>query len=79
MFFFLRTGEILQVIIIPGKVVAGVAFGGKHMDTLFVTTFSKARATYTGDTISTEWPNSGFIYAVTGLGAKGFPGREACV
>lgn len=63
---------------IPGQVVASVAFGGKNLDVLYVSTFSKARATYTGDTIDRVWPNSGLMYAVTGLGTKGFPGRELC-
>lgn len=46
------------------------------MDILYVTTFSAARETYTGQTMNKTFPGSGLIYAVTELGATAIPGTR---
>lgn len=49
----------------PATEVASLAFGGPQLDELFVTTSNKDGKQPTA---------SGYVYKITGLGAKGYPG-----
>lgn len=63
-----RTGKILLEIHFDGLSVAGLAFGGENLDILYVATASKAFDIYhSGLANRTFTPESGSLYAVTGL------------
>lgn len=65
---------------IPAKVVSSVAFGGKHLDTLFVTSGRRGYDFNTGELTNKRYHGeSGSIFMVKGLDAKGFPGRNVCL
>ncbi|XP_055913028.1 regucalcin-like [Eupeodes corollae] len=57
-----KNGEVLLKIKIPAKEVTSVAFGGPHLDILYVTTSDKTPPSGRSQT-----------YKVTGLGSKGLP------
>ncbi|CAH2046718.1 unnamed protein product, partial [Iphiclides podalirius] len=61
-----RLGHLLQEVPIPAKQVTSVAFGGRNLDILFVTT---ARLKINEE----QEPPCGATFMVTGLGAKGHP------
>jgi xylono-1,5-lactonase len=65
---FAPTGERLTVIAIPALHVTSVAFGGTHLDTLFVTT---ARYGLSTDQLVRS-PDSGHLFSVM-AGVKGLP------
>lgn len=60
---------LLQTVEMPAYQVTSVAFGGKNLDELYVTT---ARF-IVGDKILSEADGHGYVYRVTGLGVKGLP------
>lgn len=64
-----RPETLLQTIDIPAKQVTSVAFGGKNLDELYVTT---ASFTINGEELKP--PNHGALYRVTGVKAKGVDG-----
>lgn len=66
------TGKILLEIDIPAKQVTSVAFGGPDLDILFVTTAATTRD-------AEQPPEAGYLFKVTGLGVKGFPGVQVRV
>jgi gluconolactonase len=66
-----RTGTLLQTIKIPALQVTSVAFGGKNLDELYVTTASMHIR-------EKQDPPRGAVFKVTGLGVKGYPGTP-CV
>lgn len=74
-------GKIVLEIPIPAKQVTSVAFGGKNLDELYVTTAAIAvSASIIGlnpDDKQSEL--AGHLFKVTGLGAKGFPGVKVRV
>ncbi|KAJ8944491.1 hypothetical protein NQ318_011749 [Aromia moschata] len=57
---------LLDTVILPTKLVTSVAFGGKKLDELYVTTGKLPTDESTSD--------DGAIYKITGLNARGFPG-----
>ncbi|CAH0556158.1 unnamed protein product [Brassicogethes aeneus] len=63
------SGEILERIAIPAECITSVAWGGPNLDVLFVTT-SKFSLT---DEEKSKQPAAGSLFAVTNLGAKGYP------
>ncbi|XP_072380556.1 regucalcin-like [Diabrotica undecimpunctata] len=63
-----RTGGVLQVIKFPAVQITSVAFGGRNLDELYVTS-----ATLDGEEKG-ECP--GTLFRVTGLSAKGLPPDE---
>lgn len=61
-----RSGTVLDRVPIPAKQVTSVTFGGRNLDTLFVTTASLP--------IEGEQKSPfGATFMVTGLGVKGHP------
>lgn len=60
-----RTRKILLNIELPATQITSLAFGGHKLDILFVTTANKDGKQPEG---------SGYLYKVTGLNAKGYPG-----
>jgi len=60
---------LLETINLPAVEITSVAFGGKNLDELYVTS---ASLEYEGKT--PEQPVNGATYRVTGTGSKGFPG-----
>lgn len=71
----------MQAINIPAQVLGSVAWGGVNLDILFVTTYSSVRNFNTGETDKNfKFTNeSGQVFMVNGLNARGVPGRPACV
>ncbi|XP_076260562.1 regucalcin-like isoform X2 [Rhynchophorus ferrugineus] len=67
-----RTGKLLRVVPMPAKYVTSVAFGGKKLDVLYVTT---SRLHLTRDEIC-ECQSAGSVFAVYGLKAKGIVMNE---
>jgi sugar lactone lactonase YvrE len=63
-----RTGELLQKIKVPAQNVSSCAFGGKNLETLYITT---ARAWVNPDKLK-EFPLSGGLFCVK-PGVKGVP------
>jgi len=61
-----HTGELLRTVTIPTPKVTSVAFGGPHLEDLYVTTASEGGAP----------PPAGALFRVTGLGVKGLPAYE---
>lgn len=77
---FFSTGKIVYVIKIPAQVCGSLAWGGKNLDILFVTTYSKVRNIFTGENEDVPFTaESGQLFMVTGLNDKGFPARKACI
>ena len=62
-------GRVDRVIDMPAPSPTCVTFGGDNFETLFVTT---ARA-FLSDDVLAEFPQSGDLYAIHGLGARGLP------
>lgn len=62
-----RNGNIEFEIPFPCKQVTSAAFGGKNLDILYVTTASQARTEQQSE-------KAGYLFQVTGLGAKGSNG-----
>ncbi|XP_013139357.1 PREDICTED: regucalcin-like [Papilio polytes] len=61
-----RSGTVLDRVPIPAKQITSVTFGGRNLDTLFVTT---ASLPIDGE----QKPPCGATFMVTGLGVKGHP------
>lgn len=61
---------LLETIKLPAKQVTSVALGGTNLDELYITT---ACLTVNGVVLKPE-DGHGYLYRVTGTGAKGFPG-----
>lgn len=70
------TGELISVIEVDSKNVSSCAFGGKNLDTLYITT---AKAQLTPEALS-EHPHSGGLFVVKpgpkGIKANFFGGKE---
>jgi sugar lactone lactonase YvrE len=62
-------GKVVATIDIPVDFPSCPAFGGKTMDTLFVTSI---RDSGTGRMVSSH-QNAGALFAITGLGVGGIP------
>ncbi|WP_150798409.1 SMP-30/gluconolactonase/LRE family protein [Pseudomonas fluorescens] len=65
-FRFSSDGVLDRVIEMPAPYVSSVAFGGEHLDVLYVTSVRE-----TGMLISTEHEEAGKLFAITGLGVTG--------
>jgi L-arabinonolactonase len=65
------TGKVVTTIDIPVDFPSCPAFGGKDMDTLFVTSIKDSG---TGRMVSSH-PNAGALFAITGLGVRGIAER----
>lgn len=63
---FLADGILAQTIDLPAPHASSLAFGGKDLDTLYVTTVRE-----TGMLISSDHPEAGKLFAITGLGVRG--------
>ncbi|XP_055304005.1 regucalcin-like [Sitodiplosis mosellana] len=75
-----RSSKLVKEIEIPAKIVSSVAFGGKHLDTLFVTSGGRGYNFNTGDLTNKRYRGeSGSVFMVKDLNAKGFPGRSVCL
>ncbi|XP_014356902.2 regucalcin-like [Papilio machaon] len=61
-----RSGNILDKVVIPANQITSVTFGGRNMDTLFVTTASLNLG-------EEQKPPCGATFMVTGLGVRGHP------
>lgn len=66
-----KTDTLLRSVKLPAKQVTSVAFGGKNLDELYVTT-----ASFTIDDVVLSGPEHGAIYKITGLGVKGLPADD---
>jgi gluconolactonase len=64
-------GKLLSRIPIPALKVTSVAFGGLHLDELYVTSANF----YLTEEQKKKYPESGATFQVTGLGVKGYPGQ----
>lgn len=67
-----KTGELLRTVLIPAQNVTSVAFGGKDLDTLYVTTATIGMT----ESQLKEQPHAGFLFAVNGLGVRGRPANS---
>lgn len=63
---FTEHGALDMVIEMPAPHVSSLTFGGERLDVLYVTTVRE-----TGMLISTQHPEAGKLFAITGLGFKG--------
>jgi sugar lactone lactonase YvrE len=64
-------GKLLNRIPIPALKVTSVAFGGPHLDELYVTSAN----IHLTEEQKKKYPESGATFRVTGLGVKGYPGQ----
>ena len=64
-------GKLLRRIEIPVPQVTSVAFGGPQLDEMYVTS---ANIWLSGEQ-QREYPASGAVFRVTGLGVKGYSGQ----
>lgn len=69
-FFNYSTGKVELEIPFPCKQVTSAAFGGKNLDILYVTTAAQPRN-------EPQSEEAGYLFQVTGLGAKGLSGVKA--
>lgn len=69
----------MKKIQLQAEIVTDLAFGGPNLDILFVTTGSKAFDLGSGKVLSNFSPESGTVYMIKGLDAKGYPGRKLCL
>lgn len=75
-----RTSTIVQTIEIPAENVLTVVFGGHDLSTLFVTTGTKVYNFLTGEISKRTFSDqSGSIFMVKNLGAKGYAGRKVSI
>ena len=63
------TGEELQIVKFPARRITSCCFGGPNYDELFVT----SAAAGADDDELKQYPLSGSLFRVTGLGVKGYP------
>lgn len=69
-------GRLLQQVPMPASRVTSVVFGGRNLDTLYVTTMRKG---LTPEQLEKQ-PAAGSVFAVTGLGTTGQrPGSRKAV
>ncbi|XP_068082338.1 uncharacterized protein [Anabrus simplex] len=68
-------GKLVNKIPIPAFRVTSVAFGGKNLDELYVTTATED----VDDEEREKYPLGGCTFRVTGLDAKGFPGQPVVI
>ncbi|KAK9298961.1 hypothetical protein QLX08_007876 [Tetragonisca angustula] len=69
-----QTGELLRSIKFnDAKNITSVAFGGPNLDILYVTSASMGL----DENQLKEQPHAGYLFAVKGLGARGFPSNNA--
>lgn len=61
----------------PAETVTGAVYGGKNLDTLFVTTSTRKSNFYGQHEADSNSPDAGKIFMITGLGTKGYAGRRA--
>jgi len=64
-----NNGNMLQMIPFPAPNITSVCFGGPNLDILYVTSAHV-------ETDRNDFPEAGCVFAVTGLGVKGFPLHE---
>lgn len=64
-----NTGEELQIVKFPARRITSCCFGGPNYDELFVT----SAAAGADDDELKQYPLSGSLFRVTGLGVKGYP------
>lgn len=80
LFIVHSTGSIVLVIQIPAEGVADVTWAGPNYDVLIATTWSTVldpnTAKFYNGTIS---PDSGRVFSITGLNARGFPANAICI
>lgn len=62
-------GKLLRRIDVPAKHPTMVAFGGPHLDSLYVTSASSLLAAQE----RIQWPLAGALFRIDGLGARGLP------
>lgn len=63
----------------PCAGVSLLTFGGRNMDTLYVTTQRAPFELSSGKMLLDNSPESGKIFKIEGLKAKGYPPRNYCV
>lgn len=63
-----HTGKVIRVVEIPAMKVTSAMFGGPDLGTLYVTTSSRG---LDSEELA-EYPYSGYVFAVHGLGVHGF-------
>lgn len=63
---FLPDGTLDRTIEMPAPHISSLAFGGENLDMLYVTTVRE-----TGMLISTDHPEAGKLFAISGLGVRG--------
>lgn len=63
-----RSKKVLMEISMPATQVTSLAFGGPQLNELFVTTANED---------GKQPIASGYVYKISGLGAKGYPGYRA--
>lgn len=76
-FYSIRTSEIVKTIKVPAEVVLAATWGGDNFESLFLTTASKPFEIDTGATSCRPLsPDSGKVFVVSGLNARGFPANK---
>lgn len=76
--FIFRTSKIVQKIDFPAQIVKSLGFGGLDLDILFSTSSSVPLVPGTGQLDKTQKlaPLSGSLFAINGLGAKGYSSQN---
>lgn len=67
----------MNTIKLPVETVTGAVYGGKNLDTLFVSTTIRKSDFYGNKQADSTHPDSGKIFMIKGLGTNGCAGRSA--
>ncbi|XP_063241868.1 regucalcin-like [Bacillus rossius redtenbacheri] len=67
-----NSGELLSTVSVPSPQITSVTFGGPNLDELYITS---GNFNLTEDVLG-KYPHAGYTFRVTGVGAKGYPGRN---
>lgn len=75
-----RKSKLLEKIELSTPIFTNLAIGGPKLDTMFVTTGTKALDIYSGATLDYSLPSSsGMLVMIKGLRTKGYAGRKLCI
>lgn len=73
-FLIRSTGKMMQKVLLPVRYVQSFVFGGKNLDTIFVTTNAAEINPMLGRITSAVLsPENGKLYQITGVGVQGLP------